>query len=818
MLIFCKLDKVNIQMVHFLKHGSEPEKHPRKKGAGSGRIGLSRSWMISYLVVLIVPLLVSQLFYQRSFTLANENAMEVCEIALEQTTISLDRALTDVRSITRELITREEVASLQYTETLTSTKRIKIADLKKEILTKINFSDYIDGICIFFARSGIGVSSEGFYASEQILRQQVQTGWGISYDALLESAAEPGDFHLVMTGSGEGLSQADRLFSVMSLQSAAGVPDVMLVCQLDLSQFRVLLTSDGDGSSPVVWAAAADGTLLTPDGVDSGTMAALIDQTAPYLSDRRRSDAIRSESLVISTTHSSVADWELVSATSTAFYAEKLGQIKVWYLIYLLICLLVGVVMAALFTKQNYSPVKRLSALMQSTKGNTPPQGEFEALEAGLSQLLQKEQDYEREIDRQKKSLRSTSLVRVMKGTLYSGEAFRAVCRDYDMHFSGTRFGVVGILVRDYSNLFFDGQAKQDEETQALAHYVIVQITEELIREKFDVYICVSEDRLYGVVSVPDSFPAEEYIETMAGICHKAETFIRERLGLILTYYIADLSGKAGDPDDSIPTSIRQAFEAVQWGLEQIVGFGLTEPVIVRRMLAGSWQPGLETDFSEVNLRRRQYVAATASGDFAEADRLYRELCRVGIFQLEHSFSSMRAQTMALFDLLVSSTLTVRQTKEQEEQLQGLASRLMKAHDVHVLEQTIHEAEEVLYAISHPQTTPEEESYSIRVARYVEENYMNPELSVSMIADHFGVSQSYLLRAFKKDGSGCSVSDYIHRRRVDEAKILLKSTEETVGDIAVKVGYANSLALIRAFKRLENGVTPSAYRSSAAEK
>ena len=804
-------------MDNFLKRIRSAEKRPRMKHI-SRRSGLSRSWMISYLVVLIMPLLVSQLIYQRSYTLANDNAVEVCEIALEQTAISLDRALSDVRSISRELITREEVASLQYTETLSATKRIKIADLKKEILTKINFSDYIDGISIFFARSGIGVSSEGFYAFEQILRQQVQTGWGISYDTLLESAAEPGDFHLVMTGSGEEFSQADRLFSVMSLQSAAGVPDVMLACQLDLSQFRVLLTSDGDGSSPVVWAAAADGTLLTPDGVDSENMAALISQTAPYLSDRRRSDAIRSESLVISTTNSTIAGWELVSATSTAFYAEKLGQVKIWYLVYLAICLLVGVVMAALFTRQNYSPVKRLSELMQSTKENTPKGGEFEALEAGLNQLLQKEQDYEREIDRQKKSLRSTSLVRIMKGTLYSGEAFRAVCRDYDMHFSGTRFGVVGIIVRDYSNLFFDGKAKQDEETQGLAHFVIIQITEELIRESFDVYICVSEDRLYGVVSVPDSFPAEEYIETMAGICHKAETFLRERLGLILTYYVTDLFGKAGDTDGSEPTSIRQAFEAAQWGLEQIEGFGLTDTVIVRRMLAGSWQPGMEADFSEVNLRRRQYVAATASGDLAEADRLYRELSRVGIFQLEHSFSSMRAQTMALFDLLVSSLLTVRQTKEQEELLQGLASRLMKAHDVHVLEQTIHETEETLYSLIHPESSPEEESYGVRVARYVEENYMNPELSVSMIAEHFGVSQSYLLRAFKKDGSGCSVSDYIHRRRVDEAKILLKSTDQTVGDIAAKVGYTNSLSLIRAFKRLEDGATPSAYRSSAKDK
>lgn len=777
------------------------------------RMRLSRSWMISYLVVLIVPLLVSQLFYHQSYTLANENAMEACEIALEQTTASLDRALSDVRSISRELITREEVASLQYSTALNATKRIKVADLKKEILTKINFSDYISSIGVFFTNGGIGVSADGFYATEEIIRLQVFREWGISYDDLLEAAMGPGDFHLLMTGKGGEFSQATCIFSVMNLQAALGMPDVLLVCQLNLSQFKKLLTADGANSSPVVWVAAEDGTVLIPAGVDSEQMTALISQTAPYLSERPRSDAIRSESLVISTAKSSVAGWKLVSATSTAFYAEKLGQIKIWYLIYLIICLLVGIVIAALFTRQNYSPVKRLSELMSSTKNQSPSGGEFEALEAGLNQLIQKEQDYEREIDQQKKSLRTTSLVRIMKGTLYSGDAFRAVCRDYDMHFSGMRFGVIGILVRDYSNLFLDGQAKQDEETLDLAHYVVTQITEELIREQFDGYICVSENRLYAVVSVPDSFAEEDYVETMCSICHKAEAFIRERLGLLLTYYVTDLFGMAGDTDENGPAHIREAYEAAQWGLEQIEGFGLTDPVIVRRMLAGSWQSEMDSDFSAVNFRRRQYVAATASGDFAEAGRLYQRLSREGIFQLEHSFSSMRAQALMLLDLLVNGLLSVRQTKEQEVLLQGFASRLIKAHDVHVLEETMHEAEEAVYAICHPENERQEEPYSIRVARYVEENYMNPELSVSMIAEHFGVSQSYLLRAFKKDGTGCSVSDYIHRRRVDEAKILLKSTDETVGDIATRVGYANSLALIRAFKRLENGATPSSYRS-----
>jgi AraC-like DNA-binding protein len=99
---------------------------------------------------------------------------------------------------------------------------------------------------------------------------------------------------------------------------------------------------------------------------------------------------------------------------------------------------------------------------------------------------------------------------------------------------------------------------------------------------------------------------------------------------------------------------------------------------------------------------------------------------------------------------------------------------------------------------------------SAEIAGYISARCGDPNLSVASIAEHFGFSKSYLLRAFKKY-ENCGVLDYIHQRRVDEAKKLLTETTETINDIALKTGYINALGFIRAFKRLE-GITPTAYR------
>jgi AraC-like DNA-binding protein len=102
------------------------------------------------------------------------------------------------------------------------------------------------------------------------------------------------------------------------------------------------------------------------------------------------------------------------------------------------------------------------------------------------------------------------------------------------------------------------------------------------------------------------------------------------------------------------------------------------------------------------------------------------------------------------------------------------------------------------------------------IVRYINDQYANPNLSVTLIADHFSFSKSYIFRAFKR-GENCGILDYIHQRRVEEAKLLLRTSAAGINEIAARIGYTNGLTLIRAFKRIE-GITPTEYRHIAGAK
>ena len=108
---------------------------------------------------------------------------------------------------------------------------------------------------------------------------------------------------------------------------------------------------------------------------------------------------------------------------------------------------------------------------------------------------------------------------------------------------------------------------------------------------------------------------------------------------------------------------------------------------------------------------------------------------------------------------------------------------------------------------------PTEETGGIEeVAAYIREHYADPELSISAIAEAFGVSTARLSLSFK-ERNRVSPNEYLAILRVERSKQLLSETELSIKEIAVNVGYYDASSFIRRFKQI-TGVTPLQYRRS----
>lgn len=96
------------------------------------------------------------------------------------------------------------------------------------------------------------------------------------------------------------------------------------------------------------------------------------------------------------------------------------------------------------------------------------------------------------------------------------------------------------------------------------------------------------------------------------------------------------------------------------------------------------------------------------------------------------------------------------------------------------------------------------------VKQYVEDNFSDANLSVTSIADSFGISQPLLSAQFKKY-TGTSLSDYIHKQRIQVAHDLIETTKMNITEISESVGYSSIVTMYRAFRRIE-GISPGQLR------
>lgn len=99
---------------------------------------------------------------------------------------------------------------------------------------------------------------------------------------------------------------------------------------------------------------------------------------------------------------------------------------------------------------------------------------------------------------------------------------------------------------------------------------------------------------------------------------------------------------------------------------------------------------------------------------------------------------------------------------------------------------------------------------SQKVCTYVSTRYMYPITPGSISKDMF-LSQSYVSRRFHSE-TGETLSGYINRVRIENAKKLLTGSDVPVSSIAINVGFSDPNYFSRVFKKRE-GISPEKYRN-----
>ena len=97
------------------------------------------------------------------------------------------------------------------------------------------------------------------------------------------------------------------------------------------------------------------------------------------------------------------------------------------------------------------------------------------------------------------------------------------------------------------------------------------------------------------------------------------------------------------------------------------------------------------------------------------------------------------------------------------------------------------------------------------ILKFIDKNFRNSDFCIQTIMDHFNISNSNLSHQFKIF-IGENLSSYINTLKMNYARELLCSSNLTVNEIALKLGYFQTSSFIKRFKSTE-GISPGEYRN-----
>ena len=101
------------------------------------------------------------------------------------------------------------------------------------------------------------------------------------------------------------------------------------------------------------------------------------------------------------------------------------------------------------------------------------------------------------------------------------------------------------------------------------------------------------------------------------------------------------------------------------------------------------------------------------------------------------------------------------------------------------------------------------------VFQYIDNNYQR-SLNLKEVANEIGYSAAYLTDLIRQK-TGKTIKQWIIERRMNAARELLSNTEESVTEIALKIGYVDPSYFIRQFKKIHDN-SPNLWRKNPQSK
>ncbi|WP_211296351.1 AraC family transcriptional regulator [Paenibacillus donghaensis] len=742
-------------------------------------------WIVSYAVILCIPVILSLIVYSQTRGIVKYEIERASSAMLQQVRYIVDAELLQTESLAAQLSIHPDVRRL-----LTSPEKesaYHIYKMKQELNKLLATNDFIKGIYLYLKPLQSVLSSETYINDHVFYEMKHQTDT-FAYEDWLELINRPqsGGYVLLPVENQGKIANTPSYIRSLPLQSG-NVPAGTLLMPLNTEKIMTMLEN-------IDW--VEQGQVFIMDTNDqilfqNAEVAMIEPSSIQEWNDRGTGTftyTFQGIESMITIESSNTTGWRYISVFPTDVFWEHARDIQTMNILGLLLCFAIGGTVIYYFARKNYDPVKQLMSVFSRSPlpGNGAHLDEYSFIRRSVLETIRERDDMNNKHVQQLRVLQDYYLGRLLKGQADRNVPLAELAKSHNLSWTTDRFAVL---------LFYIDSDEGGIKDIALSQFIVSNIVADSVKDRLTIHFTDVDGMLAAVVNV-DLDNAEQWKDDIEDDLAQAHEFIKVRYKFRFTTVGSELQTGL----DGVHQAFLQALEAQEYRI--VLGEGML-------IWYGNIKPSESSYFFTVN-DQMILINFLKADEFDKAKRMIDDVIQQA-FQREASHEIAKCVLVDVATTLIKTIPDQEQASIAWDEWRPLKRLLSCSTKMEFHQEILDIFDRVCSVLRSKQNVQTSAGIGEKVIEFVQENYSDKDLSVSLIGDQFRLTPQYVSRLFREQTRKVGLHDYINQTRVEAAKVLLLEGT-SIDETAARVGFASSHAFIRVFKKYE-GITPGKYKT-----
>ena len=731
--------------------------------------GISLKILLSYLSILLIPLLAVILIYSVSSNALLNYQKEQTQFNLQKTAATIRLRFEELDNITSYINSNPGVNSIINTSKTTRGRRdiSLIWNTLTSIPTYRLTNQLISQVYLFLVEAGyVGIPPHGFVLTEQTYAANVNFH-GKSYQDLL-ALAEGGAYNALV------YTRDERGQDLLKLRGIPGSSS-LIVLRIDIPALESLLSTNDTGPNGATYLLNRDGQLLAFAGNSSFSAGQLQEMARENAPSQR--ELVNDGKTYLSQVYP-LGGLTYVSLVQKEHLLQNISAIRYILVTLCALAFLVGIMVVMVLWNRRKKVVQQVTSTAQRMgildEGALKSEGLL--VQTTVSTLAQEVGSLRDTLDRQQMVLKESVLRNLLQGTFSAYSDMESEVKRAGLQFLAPFYRVVAVLFSHAGML--DGR---------LLEYRLF-LKRFLAQSLQPGYLACDMDNTSFVLILPE--------ETLTNTAERKAAFQKLSQGI----------ARAGWPAPSFAISEAGGGMSDLWEMyeqTQLIGqyFSCFD-------LHGTYHPGDLPEGKEPLAfpmdRELQLANILQARPREELEAFWRQMTDENLKQPGPGAE----QVLALRERVRAVLLHALGACAGEELVDSLAQEIKKARSFAELKACALGCQEALSQAACRGNAQRHEQTRALIQQAIEQNYQDANFTITSLSALTGYSENTLYRMIR-NSFGLSFASLLEQYRMEQAMHKLRANV-LIRDVASQVGYTSDHSFRRAFKRVMK-VTPSQF-------